>query len=296
MISLHQLRTFLEVAAAGSVREASERLIVSQPAVSSALSGLQRELGVALLERRGRGIEVTAAGRQVERDARRLFALLDDLERSARAAGAAESTRVRIAAVTTAAEHVLPPMLSGFRSEYPLDGVELDVANRAIVWEQLAHWEVDLAIAGRPPRDRGFRTLATSPNELVVIGRPGAADDIVTLGEATWLLREAGSGTRGAAEEFFGQLGISPPCLTIGSNGAICECVRVGLGMSLQSREAVARDLASGALVEVPTSVTPIARAWHIVCDGARELAPAAQRFVDHAIAAGSFLPAPAAP
>jgi LysR family transcriptional regulator, low CO2-responsive transcriptional regulator len=279
MVSLHQLRTFLAVAAAGSVREAAEDLVVSQPAVSSAVTALQRELGVALLERRGRGIVVTPVGRQVERDARRLFALLDDLERSAKSA-ARGGGRVRLAAVTTAAEHVLPALLNGFLAENPALDVDLEVANRAQVWEKLAHFEVDLAVAGRPPRDRGFTTLATSPNELVVIAPPGDTSSIEDLGARTWLLREEGSGTRGAAEEFFGQLGISPPRLTIGSNGAICACVRVGLGVSLQSRDAVRRDLESGALAVVPTPVTPIARAWNLVRHSAHELSPAALRLV----------------
>ena len=55
-ITLNQLRTFLAVADAGSVRVAAESLFVSQPAVSGAIASLERELGVALVARHGRGV------------------------------------------------------------------------------------------------------------------------------------------------------------------------------------------------------------------------------------------------
>jgi DNA-binding transcriptional LysR family regulator len=292
VISLYQLRTFLEVAATGSVREAAERLVVSQPAVSSALASLHKDLQIPLVERSGRGIVITAAGREVEREGRRLFALLDEMERRASAAAAAASRRIRLAVVTTAAEQLLPPMLMGFRAHHAGLDVVVDVANRSRVWERLEHWEADLAIAGRTPSGRGFRTLATRPNELVVVAPSDLHVDVTALGEATWLLREAGSGTRDATQEFFAQLGISPPRLTIGSNAAIRECVRAGLGLSLLSHAAVAREIEAGTLKIVPTPATPIARAWHLVCNEGRDETEAMRRFVHYAVTEASFVAA----
>jgi DNA-binding transcriptional LysR family regulator len=289
MISLYQLRTFLEVARSGSVREAAERLVVSQPAVSSALATLQRDMGAALVERSGRGIEITAAGREVEREGRRLFGLIDEMQHRARAAASPQVGRVRLAAVTTAAEQLLPPLLKSFRAEHALLDVEIEVANRARVWDRLEHWEVDVAIGGRAPADRGFVTLATRPNELVVIGAMPQAGGVAELARATWLLREIGSGTREATEELFDSLAISPTRLTIGSNGAIRECVRAGLGISLLSREAVARDLQAGSLAIIPAPATPIARAWHLVGNAKRDASAAVRRFVEHAVATSAF-------
>jgi len=292
MISLYQLRTFLEVADSGSVREAAERLVVSQPAVSSALATLAREIGAALVERSGRGIEITAAGREVEREGRRVIGLLEDLAHRARAAAAPHSGRVRLAAVTTAAEQLLPPLLRGFRAEHPLVEVEIEVANRSRVWDRLEHWEADIAIAGRTPADRGFRTLAVRRNELVVVGASPTSGALAELASATWLLREVGSGTRDATEELFDALGISPTRLTVGSNGAILECIRAGLGISLLSRDAVARYVQAGTLAIVSAPGTPIARAWHLVANAKREPSAAVSRFVEHAVAALAFAPA----
>jgi len=283
MISLHQLRTFLEVARTGSVRDVAKESVVSQPAVSAALAGLQRELGVPLLERDGRGLRLTDAGREVEGTGRRILALLEELRIRAQAAAAPEAGHLRLGVVTTAAEHLVPGLLAGFRERYPQAAIDLDVANRARIWDRLAYGEIELALGGRPPLDRAFRSIATSPNELVIVAKPGTVADAAALTRATWLLREPGSGTRLATEEVIDSLDAAPPRLTIGSNGAIRECVRVGLGVSLLPLEAVARDLADGALAVVATPFTPIERPWHLVCSIDADLSPLAMRFIAHA-------------
>jgi DNA-binding transcriptional LysR family regulator len=259
MPSLHQVRTFLAVIDAGSVRAAAVRLVVSQPAVSATLGALQREVGAPLFERDGRGLRLTDPGRVMAIYGRRILALIDEGVAQTRAAAKARGGRVRIAAVTTAAEQLLPALIQEFREHEGSFEVELEVANRARVWELLTHWDVELVLAGRPPQGEAFRTLATRPNELVIVA------------------------------QFFVQLGIEPERLTIGSNGAIRECVRWGLGLSLLARDAIERELAEGLLEIVPTSETPLVRAWHVVASAERELSPTALRFVDHLCARGGF-------
>ncbi len=287
MISLGRLRTFVEVARTGSVAQAAERLVISQPAVSSALAGLARELGVALVERAGRGLQLTAAGTTLAREGERVFAQIDEAIRRTQASANGTTFPVKIAAITTVAEAVLPPILRGFVEG---DGeVTLEVANREFVWNELRHRSVELVVAGRPPHDGSFVTLATAPNELVVIAAAGHAVEAGALGTATWLLREPGSGTRETTREFFALLGITPPELTIGSNGAVRECVRAGLGVSLIAYDAVRRDVEDGSLVVVPTAMTPLRRAWHLVADGSRPLSEEARRFVEHVVATSPF-------
>ncbi len=191
----------------------------------------------------------------------------------------------------TAAELLLPELLSGFQAElHPVDlDLDLEVANKDQVWDRLAHWEADLVLAGRPPRSDYFTTLAIRPNAVVVVGPPNRTFSTSELARATWLLREPGSGTRETTETVFSELGISPPAVTIGSNGAIRECVRVGLGISLLSRDAVARELADGTLAEIATPITPMIRDWHIVGGRKRELPTGAQRFLHYVIACGAF-------
>jgi len=284
MFSLYQLRTFLEGARLGSVQEAAESLVVSQPAVSAALAGLQKTVGVKLTERDGRGIRLTEAGKAFELSGRRIVSLLEDAERRAREIADASEGRLRIAAVTTAAEHLAPSMLHRFRLQQPEASVDLDVGNHVHVWDRLRHWEVDLVIGGRPPLNLPLRTLATRTHELIVIAPADDSFALVPLGEATWLVREPGSGTRAATESAFTAMGIDPPRLSIASNGAIGACVRAGLGYSLVSRDAVRNDLQAGHLRQIDTPVTPISSRWHLVAASDRELPLSVRRFVSFAV------------
>src|SRR5882724_1831150 len=194
-LTLGQLRTFLAVASTGSVRAAAEQLVVTQPAVSSALAAVRKQVGVALVTRDGRGLRLTPAGEALAERARAALALLDEAVAAARGEADPDRGRLRLASVTTAGEH-LPPLLASFLADHPEVAVSLEVGNRRRVADLLAHHEVDLAIGGRPPP--GAETLAVRANHLVLISAPTSASVARTVTEAelasaTWLLREPGS-------------------------------------------------------------------------------------------------------
>jgi LysR family transcriptional regulator, low CO2-responsive transcriptional regulator len=285
MYSLHQLRVLGAVAETGSVGAAAQQLAISQPAVSAALASLAQACGSAIVERDGRGTRLTPAGKTLAASGRRILALIDETQREVAATADREQRRLRLATVTTFAEERIAAILRDLREESAIE-LELYVGNRALVWDRLRHWEVDLAIGGRPPADPAFTTLAVAPNELVVVRSPEHDPDYA---RATWIVREPGSGTLEATRAFFTALGIAPATLTIGSNGAIHECVRAGLGISLLSREGVARDLERGTLVVIPTAATPIDRNWHLVSAAGRELPLGAKAFIAYATGTGGF-------
>lgn len=307
-MTLTQLRAFVEVATTGSVHRAAAQLVVSQSAVSAAVAALQRDLGVALVARNGRGLELTPAGQVFAGYARRVLGLLEEGRAAAAGQLHPERGRVRLAAVTTAGEHVLPPFLAAFRGRYPEAEVALEVCNRSRVWELLGYREVDVVIGGRPPANRQFTSLATRPNPLVVVaasrgsrGNGGQAPQgsgespiqevaVEELAAQVWLMREPGSGTRSTVEEFFEDLGISPPTLTLGSNGAICESVRAGLGVTLISRDAVVRELGRGELEEWRGPGLPLERTWHVVGRAGEDLPPTAALFLAGLAAPGEAL------
>lgn len=281
----HQLRSFLAVAELGSVREAATALFVTQPAVSAAVAALERELGVVLLERDGRGVRLSDAGRTLADYAVRIEGLSQETAVAVSASADPEKGTLRLAAVTTAGEHVVPSLLSSFRREHPHVRVELEVANRRRVWEALDRSQVDLAVAGRPPEPGGFEVRATSPHQLVLVSAAASKPaplDVRALAEQTWLVREPGSGTRLSADELLAELEISPLRLTLGSNGAIRECALVGLGVTLLPRASVERELAEGSLIEWEVEPLPLQRAWHLVVCSGRTLPATAQMFADH--------------
>lgn len=297
-MTLNQLRTFLAVAETGSVRAAAEHLVVTQAAVSASLAALQRSLAVALVVPDGRGLRLTEAGRAYAGYVRRVLGLLDEASLAARAAADPDRGELRIAAVTTAAEQIIPAILSGFRIRYPLTGIRLEAGNRDRVHALLDRHQVDIILGGRPEPGWDVTVHAIRPHELVVVAAPGLAASardtasanglLAWLARQTWLLREPGSGTRATTDTLLAELDIAPPTLVVGSNGAIRESARVGLGVTLVSRDGVADELAAEKLAVIDVPGTPLHRDWYLVAQPGA-LVPPAARLVAHAIAAGGF-------
>lgn len=299
-MTLAQLRTFLAVSEAGSVRVAAESLLVSQPAVSAAIASLERELEVALVTRQGRGLRLTAAGTAFAADVRASLGLLDQGSRRARSMENPARGTVRLVAVATAAERLLLPVVARFREEYPEAGVTIQVGNRMTVWDTLRHHEADLVVAGRPPSAVPADTLARGANRLVVIGpasggpRTNGSDGMRNAARETWLLREPGSGTRAAADALLAELQIDPPTMILGSNAAVEQGVELGLGVGLISLDAAAERISRGSVTVWACPGTPIDRPWHLVCCSGEPLGPTALALVRSMVGPGGSLKATA--
>lgn len=269
-MTLTQLRTFLAVEHTGSIKGAAVELVVTQPSVSGAMAALERELGVSLIERRGRGVALTDAGRAFAPFAARALGLLEEGRAAAHGAADPERQELKIAAVNTAGEYIVPPILRVFQRRYPKTDVRLEVSNRAGVFRQVELREADVGIGGSPPESGALEGIPFLDNELVIIispEHPLASRRAVSFSElerVTWLMRENGSGTRIFTDNLLTEKGIRPSSrMTIGSNGAIKQSVRAGLGVSLQSRRAVALELAMGLLSEVDLDDELPARLWY---------------------------------
>jgi DNA-binding transcriptional LysR family regulator len=274
-----RLRALVELADAGSVRGAAQRLVVTESSVSAAVSALAADVGVPLVRRNGRGVLLTPAGERYAGYARRILGLHDEAMAAARGEADPERGLLRLAAVTMAGEHVVPALLASFHKRHPNVTLQLEVDHRARVWPLLAQHEVDLVLAGRPPDDLADGIRAVSANSLVVVGSPRSADGF-SPADATWLMREAGSGTRATCEALLAALEADPPTLVLGSPGAVIAAAEAGLGVTLASRQAVARQLEGGELVELPMPGTPLHRPWHAVSH--RHATASTEMFVKH--------------
>ena len=278
-----RLRALVAVADTGSVRAAANRLMVTDSAISAAIAALTREVRVPLLERQGRGLRLTPSGHTYAGYARAILGMHDEALAAARGDADPEHGRVRVAAVTTAAEHIVPPLLARFRARHPGVEVSLEVGASDRIWDLLDKWGADLVIAGRPPRFLDVAVRAIRPNALVVVGQPGVPGAPEAL-RSTWLMREAGSGTRATCEALLAGLDADPPTLTLGSNGAVVAGAVAGLGVTLVSRDAVTKAIAAGELVELSVPHTPMSRPWHAVTR--RRASAVADLLVAHLLAA----------
>jgi len=269
-ITVTQLTAFLAVVRGGSVTAAADELVVTQPSVSSAIAALGRELGCELFERAGRGIRLSDAGRAFKPYAEDVVGLLGEGRHAATEAAGLSARRMRIAAVTTAAESFVPPLMRVFAAREPEVQLTLDVGNRDYVFDRVLSHLADVAISGKPPADERLVAEPLLKNHIACITCP---DDPLATGPVTaneladraWLLREPGSGTRALGERFLEERGMSPKILTLGSNGAIKQAARAGLGVSLLSRAAVEPELAAGWLGEITLTDGPAPRPWFVL-------------------------------
>ena len=271
-ITLTQLRSFLAVIHGGSVTAAADALVVTQPSVSAAVAALSQELGVALTEREGRGIRATEAGAAFTPYAEDILALLDEGREAVQAAAERNERRLRLAAVTTAAESFVPPLIQAFRASHPEVDLTLDVGNRDHVLKLLLEGETDIALGGRPPNDPRLEAKAILPNELVLVTAPD--DRLIGTGPVSadqlerrvWLMREKGSGTRTATEHYLSVSRLAPRTLELGSNGAVKQGARAGIGIALIPRLAVFWEIDSGLLATLELADPPAPRSWYALC------------------------------
>jgi len=295
-----QLTAFLAVVRHGSVTAAAQELYVTQPSVSAAVAALERELGVDLTERAGRNVRPTQAGREYARYAAHVVGLLKEGSEVAGRVAAGAQERLRLGAVLTAGEHLMPALIQNFREHRPELNISLSVANRQEVFRSLAAHEADVVVSGRPPDEGDFEAVAFADNDFALVTAPGdplakrpwvAVDE---LAERPWLVRERGSGTRRLCDDYLAAQQLQPSLLTLGSNGAIKNAARIGLGVALQSRVAVQLELDLGMLEAIrPRGGLP-ERSWFVVWSGAgpaREPVEAFTRYVQSAAARRALAP-----
>ncbi len=284
-ITLTQLNTLLAVIRGGSVTAAADELVVTQPSVSSALAALARELDCELFVRSGRGIRLTEPGAAFAPYAADVIGLLDQGRQAAHEAGTIVASKLQIIAATTAAESFVPPLMRAFSEEHPDIELTLVVGNQQEVLERVIDHSVDVAIAGKPRSESRLVAEPLSDNEIACITAPddpgidGAPIESAQLAGRTWLLRELGSGTRRLNEQFLTDRGLNPVTLTLGSNGAIKQAARAGLGVSLLSRVAVEPELESGWLGELTLKDGPPSRPWFVLRSAVGPIRPPVKLF-----------------
>ena len=285
--SLVQLRSFEAVVRLGGVGRAARALHLAQPTVSTQLKELAAALGLALFEPRGRGLVPTPVGQRLAEAVRAMGTSWQQFEDDAAALQGLTRGRLCIAAVTTT-EYFLPDLLGPFARLYPGIQIELAVENRDAVVARLERGDDELAVMMRPPAHLALARWPFLENPLVLIApraHPFAGRRRLKLADLVGeplLAREAGSGTRAAAEEAFAEIGVAwPPRMVLGSNEAIKHAVRAGLGLAVLSRHALAEDPASEGLAVLAVTGFPLRRQWYLVWRQDRVLSLPARTLID---------------
>ena len=285
-VTFRQIRVFTEVARRLSFVRAAEALHLTPPAVTMQVKELEASLGLPLFDRQGRSVSLTTTGEYFLVYARRLLATLKDAEDAMARFKRVETGVLNIGLVSTA-KYFVPRLLARFREEHAGVEARLQVAgNREQLVALLHAGEVDLAIMGRPPKELATRAEPFAAHPLVFVGPPGhplvAAEHVApeALANYPFIVREQGSGTRKAMEDFLRAQHVAPHItMEMSSNETIKQAVMAGMGLSFLSLHTLGLEMRHGLIDIVEVEGTPIMRTWNLVHLLSKLLSPAAEAF-----------------
>ena len=286
-LTLRQLRTLSAVVAEESFSGAAKVLHLTQPAVSLQVKELERECGLTLIDRSGKRLRLTDAGRELVRAAQGVERELKEAEEAIASIKGLKGGELTVAVISTAL-YFAPRLLGEFRRRH--DGVKLrlDVCNREAIIGHLERDDVDVAIMGRPPKELAIACAAETfaPHPHVAIAAPShplakrKRIPVRRLLEEPFIAREPGSGTRLIGERLFAKNHVAfAPTMVMNSNESIKQAVIAGMGVSFLSLHTVGLETATGTLRILDVVDTPVVRRWYLVHRKAKRLSPAALAF-----------------
>ena len=287
-MDIKQLEAFLRVVETGSFSQAADTLFLSQPTVSVHIQSLERELGTRLLDRLGREVVLTPAGKVLYRYAKEIRDLRDrSIEEIQHFLGELSGV-VCMAASTIPGEYLLLPVLADFHKQYPKVRVTLSIADTEKVIKDVAEGTHFLGMVGDIGDDKGLTFIPTHREELVLAvpskshmahrNQVKARD----LTKIPMILRERGSGTRSAFEKGLKKLGMSLKSLSIvaemGSTTALKEGVKAGVGAAVLSPRAVKDEVRWGVIKTFKINDMSLERCFYLVKKRRRTLPPTAEK------------------
>jgi len=288
--TLKQLRIFEAVAKHQSYTLASKSLFLTQPAISMQIKQLEEYVGLALFERLGKQVQLTTAGQELLQYAESIRQQLDEAHTVLQELKGLKRGRLHLTMASTA-NYFAPQLIAAFKHEYPNVDINLDVTNRSGLVHAVEHNLTDMAIMGQPPKGHQLTGIPFMDNPLVVIAAPnhplahGKHISLSELADAHFIVREADSGTRMAAERFFAEHQLELiPGMEMNRSEAIKQAVMAELGLGIVSLHTIDMELALKRLVVLDVEDFPIMRQWYIVHREGKRFAAIPEAFKDFTI------------
>src|SRR5438445_1671298 len=293
LMDTRQLAAFCAVVERKSFSQAAERLGVTQPAVSLQIRSLEQRLGRQLLDRSGRRVEPTEAGRRLYSSAQRLLAaeehLLEDLD--ADDEGAVTGT-LELGASTGPGGTVVPLLLCEFQERHPNVAVRLTVSDTQTVVDRVADRELELGVVGAGRRHRGVTFEPFFRDEVVLACPPkhrfaGRTISLDQLKTEPVIVMQEGAGVRQVMEGELRNAGTRlrdlDVRLELGLQESARSAVLAGHGVTFISRLAIDADLAAGRVATARVRGLDPVREIFLARAGGRSETRAARAFIAYA-------------
>jgi DNA-binding transcriptional LysR family regulator len=297
-LTLRQLLIFAAVAESGSTTAAANRVALSQSATSAALNELEKVLGTRLFDRVGKRLILNDSGRTLLPQARAALDVASSIEGTfSVGGGGAIPINLRIAASTTIGNYLLPGLIASFRAAFPQARFEVQIHNTLHASAAVGRFEVDMGLIEGPSHEPDVHAEAWMEDELAILcspehplAREPERIKLKALRQASWLLREPGSGTREAVEQALRpHLVQLSEDVQVGSTEAIKHAVAAGLGLTCLSLTATRDAIALGKLKVLDTTLPRLVRTLYLIHHRQKQLSPGLARFMEHCRAAANM-------
>lgn len=285
--TLHQLKIFKVVARHLNFTRAADELFLTQPTVSIQMKQLADTVGLPLLEQVGKRTYLTDIGRELLTVCLHMFEDIAQFEMLVADMKGVKAGKLRLCVVTTA-QYFVPRLLGAFCEQYPGIDITLKVSNRERLLLRMLGNEDDLYILGQSPDHVDAWVKPFLDNPLVVLAsssHPLAGQiqiPLARISQEPILMREPGSGTRLATENFFYDHGLQINLrMELGSDEAIKQAVAGGLGVAVLSAHTLALERHDDELTVLDVVDFPILRQWHVAHTAGKQLSVVASTFLE---------------
>ena len=282
-----QLRAFRVLARTGSFTQTARELHVTQSGISHSMKALETETGCRLFDRLGKKVVLTQAGERLLQHAEKILSEMEIARETLGQLGKGAAGRLRLGAGTTACQHLIPPVLRGFKESFPDHAISLEPGDTPQLVSSLLRQRIDLALtleAEREPQLE-FHPLFNDELQFVVSGlHPWAQAkhvDRSAIPRQNYILYSRQSVTFHMIEDYFRREEmVLNTVIEAGSMEATKELVKLGLGVSIMAPWVAKKEIEDGSLVALPLGRKKLQRRWGILQWRGKRLTLAEETFM----------------
>jgi DNA-binding transcriptional LysR family regulator len=285
-ISIRKVRSFVTIVELGSFRHAAEKLHISASALSTHIQQLEAALGVPLLHRTTRSVQITVQGQRFLSRARELIASVQSIVDELRDEADLRRTQVTIACVPTLMSGILPTAMATFMQRYP--ETKLRILDGRVSWmvRYVEKGEADFAIGSPPENGHAFLVsplLEDAFVALMPINHPLAKQreiQFADLARYPFIGLKSSYGVRAALDRAARETGILlPRAFELVHHYSVGRLVEAGLGIAAVPSMTVPMVNMSG-LVSLPIVAPRVTRLISIIRRAGSTLSRPAQQFL----------------
>ncbi len=291
-MDIHRLEVFCRVVELQSFTKAADAVCLTQPTVSEHVRALEDMLGEKLVDRLGREVLPTPAGKILYQYGRKIIQLRDEAVQALEKYKGNLSGHLLIGASTIPGTYILPTFIGSFKSNHPSIQITVEISSSTEIVERVLRNDLEAGLVGAKWQDRRIVLEEVFSDELILAAfpdHPWAGRKSINVDELSgqaFILREKGSGTRMVMSEALQEHGFDLSKLYVvaemGSTEAVRQAIKARIGVSILSYHSIAEDLQRKTLVALPIKDVRIFRSFYLVQRKNRQTSPLCTAFLDY--------------